>query len=37
MNKIRLYILTTVIFTQISFGQQQSKYSAQQVKEDFKY
>ena len=37
MNKIRLYILTTVIFTQISFGQQQSKYSAQQVKADFEY
>lgn len=32
-----MYILTTVIFTQISFGQHQSNYSAQQMKEDFKY
>jgi C-terminal processing protease CtpA/Prc len=37
MNKILLFILTAVIFTQISFGQQQSKYSAQQVKADFEY
>ena len=37
MNKILLFILTTVILTQIIFGQQQSKYSAQQVKADFEY
>jgi C-terminal processing protease CtpA/Prc len=37
MNKILLFILTTVILTQIFFGQQQSKYSAQQVKADFEY
>jgi C-terminal processing protease CtpA/Prc len=37
MNKISLYILTTVIFTQICFAQQQTKYSAQQVKADFEY
>ena len=37
MNKIRLYVLITIIFAQISLSQSQSKYSAQQVKEDFDY
>jgi len=37
MNKMRLYILTTVVFAQISFGQQQTKYSAEQVRTDFEY
>ena len=37
MNKILLFILALVIYTQYCFGQQQSNYSAQQVKEDFKY
>lgn len=37
MNKILLSILALVIYAQYCFGQQQIKYSAQQVKTDFEY
>jgi C-terminal processing protease CtpA/Prc len=37
MNKKRLFMLTTLIFTEICLSQSQNTYSARQVKEDFEY